>query len=285
MTSISHSAKQTFLRCPNEYYLKYVERLDGKETPKPLRMGSAFSVALEKWNAYEVNNWYNEFYEKHPKLAMLLHVEQATTEIMAEAYMHVYKKHEREIEIPEHVIGTLPFRGYIDGLIEPGVLVEDKLKSMWTQVDEDVLPLDDQVTGYIAMYSMMSGISPDDITMLYRVTKRPALRQRKTEEVGQFIERIRADVSGRPEHYFMEIPQRRSLKDIANWWEDTRKTARMIEAESCLPVEDAWPKNHTSCKRFNSLCPFWKICSAKDDIELESVLELDYIVRPDMETQ
>ena len=58
--SLSHSRRSTFRRCRRLYYLQYVQGLQLKETPAPLRMGSIYSDGLETQDPEVVQREYAE---------------------------------------------------------------------------------------------------------------------------------------------------------------------------------------------------------------------------------
>lgn len=242
-------------------------------------MGSAFSDALEHWSVDAVDHWYAQYLDENPDDRFSLENEPGTTRAMAAAYIKTYAQHEREIAIPSILIGGCSFSGYIDGKLDANTLIEDKFKSMWTPVHEKVLGKDDQVTGYFATYCNQEGLDPEDIKLLYRITKKPGIKQKKTETPEMYFERLYLDVLDRPEFYFIEIEQTRSLKDVSEWWNNTRKIAGQIEASTLADPDEAWPENYTSCVRFNSLCDFWELCSSRDDTELDAVIHDTYQVR------
>lgn len=277
--SISHTAKTTFQRCEREYFLKYIAKLTPVETAKPLRMGSAFSDALEDWDEAAVDSWYEQYYDAVPGSQFKMGNEPDVVRIMAESYIARYVRHERELEIPAHEIGICSFRGFIDGRLDSGVLIEDKLKGMWMPADETALLKDDQVTGYVSMYANMTGSDPDDLEMEYRVTKKPQLRQKKTETEAEFLVRLRDTVLSEPEKYHLSFPLTRSLSDVSEWWENTRLVADRIEALSGKTDEKDWATNFSACKRYGSLCDMWNICSARDSLELEAVLGDQYKIK------
>lgn len=244
-------------------------------------MGSAFSDALEAWDSSAVDHTYAQFFDDDPDLMFTIGNEVDIVRALATAYIDRYDRHEREWEIPEQMIGACSFVGYIDGVVEPGVLVEDKLKGMWTPADETALALDDQVTGYIAMYCMLTGHDPDDVTVLYRVTKKPGIKQRQGETPEAYISRLAGDLVTRPEFYFKEFELSRTLTEVSGWWSMTRKVAAQIEQQAGMDPDEAWPESFGACKRFGSLCDFWEICSARDDTELDAVMNTIYQVRED----
>lgn len=276
--SVSHSAKKTYLTCPQKYYLKYGHCLEPTHLSKPLRMGSAFSLALEMWSEDAAEEWYEGYWTDLPEARFYQEVEQKIVTIMARHYMLRYDKHERELEIPEHMIGEGRYAGFIDGRIDPTTLVEDKFKGQWTEKDVEMLKLDDQTIGYVAMYSLNAGVDPASIVVKYRPTRRPGLRQGKetktkpAESDTDFLIRIEQDVIARPEHYFYEEDVRVTDDMIIDWWESTRGTAQLMAHSK---ANDIWPRNTGACQQYGGFCEMWKICSARGELELSAVLD-DY---------
>ena len=268
--SISHTAKSTYLACPRRYWLKYSKRLEPKLEPKPLRMGSAFSRALEVWNVSGAVAWYDEYWTEHPaeKFAGQT-LERDIVVLMARLYMEQYKDHKRELRVPDRDIGGCNFSGYIDGELASGVIVEDKFKGQWTATDIEALKQDDQSLGYVDSYSRILGCRPSEVVVEYRVTRKPGLRQRKDETDSEFLTRIEQDVRARPDHYFMVESIEFTDAQVREWLEDTEEVAAMIVTSDNA---GSWPKNRASCKSFGGLCPYWRICSATSEDEVEGAL-------------
>ena len=176
------------------------------------------------------------------------------------------------------MIGEAEFRGFIDGRIDQITLVEDKTKSQWTDLDVEMLKLDDQTIGYVALYSLNAGIDPCSVVVKYRPTRKPALRQGKetktkaAESDTDFLIRIEQDIVARPDHYFNEEDVRVTDDMIIDWWKSARGTAQLM---SHSKANDIWPRNTGACKQFGSMCEMWKICSARNELELSAVLD-DY---------
>jgi hypothetical protein len=275
--SISHTAKTTFMQCPRKYWYRYTKRLEQKLTPKPFRMGSAFSRGLEEWSPSAALDWYEDYWTEHPAERFAgQKLESQVVRLMVEAYRVRYDPTDREIELNEITIGHGTFRGYIDGVKSSLVLIEDKFKSQWTPADEAALELDDQLAGYAHAYAAQYDCDIDDLLVQYRVTRKPALRQRKDEMDEAFLARIRADVFSRMDHYFKEIPVPMSKQNVDVWLEDTGFTSMLMHQ---CETFNQWPMNRSSCKSYGSLCSFFALCSARDELEAEAVLQDNYIVR------
>jgi hypothetical protein len=109
----------------------------------------------------------------------------------------------------------------------------------------------------------------------YNIIRRPALRQRQTEDLVDFMNRITEDVKSRPEFYFqrIEVPYDRLelslhekaldalINDFHNWWKGTSPHYPSYE-----------------CSQLWGACDFTKGCRGEE-------LRLHYRVRPRMFTE
>lgn len=234
-------------------------------------MGKAFSSALEVWDTAPIV----EFYQQIPMhlRGEEMDYEERTVIKLAGLYLNHYEQHEREIELPGMNLNGAKFEGYIDGRLDYTNLVEDKLKGQWTDNNAEALKTDDQVTTYIAMYSLHTGIKPEELTLHYRVTRKPALRLKKGESYYDLGDRMEADIDKRPEHYLIEVDPSytsRTSYEVQEWWDDTRQVAKDIVADVAAGV---WPKSPGSCMQYGGLCSMWDICTAKSDEEASLVID------------
>lgn len=273
--SLSYTKKSTFLKCPRLYYYQYELGLEPRDLPKPLRMGSAFSLALEHNNPLKVVEYYKDHYFSHEGYSSdSMLYEEAVVYALASQYINKYKHEEelvkRELEFkPIEFSAGYIFRGYIDGWLDKReILIENKLKSFFTDTDVEHLQIDDQITGYVAAMSKQLDIDPESILVDYRVTIKPALRKKKGESVYDFKTRTIADIRSRPDHYQRSFPTTRTKDQVDEWLRESNQSAMMIDEATSKKF---WPKNTSSCKIFN-LCEFFPLCSAKTEAEVEGVL-------------
>ena len=107
------------------------------------------------------------------------------------------------------------------------------------------------------------------------MVRKPGLRIRKTETDEQFLERCKADILERPDHYFIFVDTaytKRTKEQIKEWWEDTYDVAASMRASL---ADKSWRKNTGSCKQFGSLCDYFAICSANSS-EVKAVMNQEY---------
>lgn len=234
-------------------------------------MGSAFSDGLEEWTTDAVGKWYRQYWNKNEgEMYKGQTLERDIVKLLARYYMQVYEQHEREIEIPKQLIGMCSFSGYIDGRIDHTTLVEDKLKNQWTAKDIEALRMDDQVIGYVAMYCKMNDLQPEDVKVLYRVTRKPALRRAKNETEVDYLIRIEQDIIKRMDWYFNEHEVNVTSEQVDEWWEDNMTIAHTLNS---YRSKERWPKNTKSCKEYGRLCDMWELCTARTEVELDAALD------------
>lgn len=198
-------------------------------------------------------------------------LEPGIVEILASKYLEIYPQREAaEIEVGPIRFGDFTFTGFIDGLHDPLTLIEDKLKSQWSDNDIDTLQHDDQVMGYVYAYWMKTGCNPEDVVVKYRVTRKPLLRQKKGETDTVFLQRIKTDVDAHPEKYFKEYELSFTKEQIDDWVNNHAMVAKMI---SICVENDMWPKNTSACIQFFSKCEMYELCHAKSDEEAMSALD------------
>lgn len=99
-------------------------------------------------------------------------------------------------------------RGKMDGAFRDRknrrALFETKTKS---RMDEgnlvDILPFEMQINTYVSALWHLDGKAPRKV--LYNVIRRPGLRQKQSESIGEFIDRITEDIKLRPDWYFVRM--------------------------------------------------------------------------------
>lgn len=287
--SISHSARSTLFKCPRLYFLKYVQGLSLDETiSKPLRMGSAFSDALEYKNTNVVKNYYNEliFDESNPRLQEEMSDESLVVATLYDEYAKLYGEgDERELEFGPIDIAGWRWNGFIDGVDanDETVLIENKLKGRWSPQDiEYVNKLDDQVTGYFSAYSKLTGISADDLTMQYRVTLKPGIRRKKAtktkpaETPREYTARLKQDILTRPNHYNQVEVVTRTQEQVNEWDSELEAAVEYLEF---MKEQGEYPRNTSGCNLYGR-CDMFDLCAAKDTDELEKAME-KYVERED----
>lgn len=289
-TSLSHSRRTSFRRCRRLYWYQYVAGLRTKELPAPLRMGSIYSDGLEAADPEVVRVAYNDLilealHEGTPHLAERYLDEMAVVFPMVETYLaHVgLADVEREVEFVGVSEQGLQDNGRLDGLdVDAGeaLIVENKLKSRWSNAEILGLNWDDQVTSYIFNVCAMLDTTPDGVRVRYEVAKKPALRQTQKETREAFRLRVSADIRSRPDFYHWVSPEpiTRTQDQLDDWLIGFQRLAMDIRHEEQLEAsgdEHSWPKNPNACSDYGG-CSFAKVCWAGSTEETLRVIETDF---------
>lgn len=271
---LSHSRIATLKACRRRYFNQYVLGLQPRQDPQPLRMGQAFTQALERWNLDPIEPSYKPWLDmakNQSEIAGLNH-EMFIVETMASGYMKLYvqpMRREVAFKFPLDVEG-FAIRGSMDGW-NPTEVQEDKLrKPPWKDVAE-ALSLDDQITGMLwaerRLRAEEMGVEPATLPVLpmdYRITVKPQLRRNwQKESETAFRRRIVADVADRQDYYYRRYRETRTPQQLDEHWDELNYFARAIQYEE---QQGVWPKNPQACEAFGG-CPFIKLCNGKEQAD------------------
>lgn len=274
--SLSHTSRTSFNTCKRKWYFQYVEGLRPKYKSQPLRMGTVFSDCLEAADPEVANERYNEMLlnidgSSHSSFVDDLAWERAVVYELAKTYLEDNPPMLREIPF-ERQVGEGIEKGYIDGLIvhtdDTVTIIENKLKSRWTQADEKALATDAQVTQYVAAVMRMAGehgipedITPDRISVRYDVTVKPGIRVKKGETPEAYQSRLLGDIQSRRSHYHRSFHTSRTQEQL-----DEQEVLIESDARHMAAEEKFFPTYH-ACNLYG-LCEFHGICSAKDESDV-----------------
>lgn len=268
LLSLSHTRRQVLAQCPSRWHLEYLWGGTGLETVKGpgLRMGGAFSDALEQWDTKAAHAYYVQLFGEEFTEEQL--IELAVIQALAEGYFERYARpNMREVQFSFPIPGTgYHDNGRIDGLeLKPCVVIEDKLLASVYLVD-GTLGTNQQIT---AMLNAASRMGYDPTGCKFRVTQKPRKRRMKRdpETAVQYVEWLRNDISRNPDKYYFEFWQERTTEQFAHFEATLVQTARILDT---YKVNDLWPLHGDRCKDFGG-CPFQGVCSGQ--ISQEHILD------------
>lgn len=274
---LSHSSISTFLGCNAKYDFHYGQRLAPAVTARPLASGSAFAHALEHANPQagydliaEEREALAEEYGGNPWIVIPskqdAELEGAIVRAAAAGYLKRFGAHgqTREVELRVRIRNPAPGGRYsqthdlvvrVDGLDLKGrVLIEDKFSG---KVDANLpqrVRIDRQIT--IGCYAVWRATGVLVENVLFRVTKKPSIRQTQKESFEEYVARLEADYVERDDFYYHEFAARRTLDDFLRlevelWrWSESVRQAR---------ASGVWPRNTDHC-RFTG-CTFLAPCA------------------------
>jgi len=233
---ITHSMMDTFLTCPHQCYLQYIEGWRSNKFSYALEFGDLFHTMLEKVSEEKTPEAViNEWSHKHKKqsyysdqineIATCMDICLATFN----KYQPYWAEQDKEIEwvSKEHTftvlspVGNIRMRGKIDGVFNLGDslwLFETKTKGAFNGLDiQTQLYRDSQTLFY--SYAAERIYERPVQGILYNVIRRSLLKQGKTETGRKFLERITTDINKRPSHYFHRYRVKLNKEDLKRFRE------------------------------------------------------------------
>ena len=276
---ITQKEEQTFSRCEKRHDWRYNKRLVPFEEHPALTMGSAFHAGVETGSieaALEVMRGPGPVWIAWEQDAHM--VREAVVTAMVGGALSRWKnwpsKQEVQFDIPIRHPDTgnaskkHRFSGVFDGVWEgdhpdhPGEIVLGEWKTA-AVVNRDYmqrLEIDFQVSTYLWAASCLYGRPVRK--MVYRVAKKPTIKQRKGESVEGYAERVKADYLERDYHYFFEELVTRTDEQLEDW----RQQAWAIHKRILQVKSGSVPaiKNTQACL-MRGRCPYFDLCIGEVD--------------------
>lgn len=280
-THLSHTQVGTFLACQQKYAYHYERNLRPAVTKKSLQLGRAFAHALEHGDPDAGSNLLRadaateaEAAAGNPWIVLPttqdLQVSETIVREAARCYLQRYGTHNstREVELRARIRNpqaggryshTHDLLARIDAVTEDWLdLYEDKLVGQIPRASfRQKVRLDRQVSIGTYLIWRTTGVLVERIH--YRMTLKPAIRQRKSETHDEFLARIAVEYAERPDHYLAEeIAVRdhddflRLERELWRWAEQIRESRR----------DGTWPRNVGSCSEYGG-CQFLALCSGE----------------------
>lgn len=267
--SLSHSSLNTQLACHQRYAYEYVDKIEPIVRSAGLRLGGAFSKALETGDPADgVAKLSGEATILTQEDQDKLTIDCAIVTGAATAYLAAYGRREKRefgyrVRLRNPHTGaysrTFDLEGYADGLTEGWELIEDKFVGKIDKVAIRRLKLDRQLA--LECYGIWRATGQEITDVSYRFTRKPSIKQRKGETVDEFAERVEADYKERPEFYLIEEPIERTADDLVRieaelWqWAQQRRDAARARI---------FPRNSSHCHDYGG-CPFLPLCVGDPD--------------------
>ena len=270
---ITQSEMTAFGRCEERHNNRYNRRLvpfvehpalrDGKAVHAGLQYGSAERAVVELRGPDRMwSLWEGEGFAKR----------EATISAMVTGALNMWdiwpETHELEFDVPllnpktKRPSRKHSLHGVFDGVWGgthprfPGEVVLGEWKTA-SQVGRDYiqrLEIDFQVSTYCWAASRLFGTPVRKV--VYRVIKKPTIRQKQTEEVEEYIDRVKEDYLQRQDHYFTEVVVERTDEQLQGWMVQAWETHRRI-----LSIRKGAPaiRSTQSCLS-RGRCPYFDLC-------------------------
>lgn len=283
LESFSYTRRQTLQQCPRLFHLRYNVGVQPALLAKPLRMGSAYSDALEHADVSKVNDYYLKLIVDYPSgMREELVEEAAVVEGLATTYlaMRSEEKWTREVEFGPLVLPHgLADNGRFDGYSPEGhaydtnvdiILLENKCKGRWGDVEKRMLEQDEQCTSYIANASIKYGVKAERIKLLYDVAVKPSYRRGKKGH-AEFVAHIKSDLAARGADQHHRSIVTRTTAQCEEYLEEMRNQAefKQVHQEKAL-----WPQHRFACGNYGG-CEMIDICYASKD-EVSEIIRTKY---------
>jgi hypothetical protein len=275
---LSHSKIGTMLACERRYELHYEERLQLIRGRPALDLGRAFHEAIEKGDpeygaqTYSKDRIASSQEEQDKILVNEQIIRSAATLYLtkwgtADAPEVPYRIRLRNPETGRPSV-TVDLEGRADGVMlhtgeeEPYIeLVEAKLVGAITNQKVELLKLDRQVTlGSYALWRVM-GVPVRKVR--FRWVRKPSIKQKQTETIGQYLERLEADYEERADDFYAhEETVTRAPADYLRIEQELWEWAERLR--NLRQENKVFPRNTGACSDFGG-CQFIPICVGDPD--------------------
>lgn len=283
MTNVDEGYTQseisTWKSCRYKWFLSYVQRVTPKVTPGYFEDGGAFHDALEdRGNGIEhsyigvkIRNNYKKFIAelKVPLTEDIIanyDKRMAMVQGMFAGYEATYPRDEWEVIECEGEF-RVPFEGtFVRGKRDKKVrisnkiwLVEHKTSSVINSSYVNKLPMDQQTL----TYTWSDWKETNDLVegIVYDVIKKPQIRQKKDESRPEFLERLQAEYTTKPDKYFFRENLRYTKKQLQQFEKNLIKILRLMKSCEDDPKANVY-RNENACDDFGG-CPYKGICLKK----------------------
>lgn len=288
---LSYSQISVFNNCKQEYFYKYIQHLKPVRDGESLIYGKYFhrgmeflyrsgdphvaiQTVMEELQAIDITGWDEERLKELQWVNIVLEAQiMGYYEIF---YLPDMEKGLKVVELEKQY--NIPIknprtrrssRQFTFMFIADGVL-RDKNGGLWMLEYKttsrfgdnyfDRLKFDNQITGNIIGLELMYGEPIKGV--LYRVMKKPSIRQTKKETELEYFKRLSDLFSMEAGNYFVEDIQTRTLKDKVEFLEQLWFTQQDI---ANVRKQSRYTKNTSVCVLRN--CPYLALCAKKDGCE------------------
>lgn len=270
----TNSRLKMYQSCPMKEKLRYRDGLVPITKSEALSLGSAVHKGIETWSVEEAVRYFIDEcpIPKTQEEADKQNITLGTIRSMLTGYFATFapfEEHKPETEFS--FVLTKPrskrkviIAGKIDDIVqlEDGQwLVEYKTASSIDKGYIDRLYVDTQISLYM-LAAQKLGYKPKGI--IYRVLKKPQIRQKKDETVEAYLFRMAADYMARPDFYFYEERLYRTTKDLKQFenelWLETKQADEAAK-------KGHYFKHSTSCSVYGT-CPYMPLCTGEAGAEM-----------------
>jgi hypothetical protein len=271
---LSASQVSTLLACPQKYGFSYEEKLEPIAFRPALSLGKAFQKAIEMADpeAGVRAIWAERSYTSQEQIDQI-EKDAAIVGAASSLYLSLYpdkpnsqKEYGYRVQLRNPWTGaysrTFDLLGFADELAEEDgqlVLIENKFVAQISEVSIRRLPLDRQIS--LAAYGIWRATGREVSKVRYRFTRKPTIRQRKGESLGEYLMRVERDYNDRPDFYAEEQVIYRDQASLARTEAELWEWAEQVRASR---KRHLWPRNTSACTDFGG-CEFLPLCLGDPD--------------------
>ena len=274
---LSASQISTLLACPQKYGFSYDEKLEPIAFRPALSLGKAFQLAIEHNDPEKgAEAIYTERDPRDQDAADQMEKDAAIVRTAARLYLSRYpvtensqKEYEYRVRLRNPWTGaysrTFDLLGFADELAEEDggqlVLIENKFVGQIGELSIRKLPLDRQIS--LAAYGIWRATGRPVTKVRYRFTRKPSIRQKKGESVGEFCMRVERDYNERPDFYTEEQVIYRDQAQLARTEAELWEWAEQVRASR---KRSLYTRNTSACHDFGG-CEFLPLCLGDPDAQ------------------
>lgn len=277
MEILTYSRIKLRKNCPCAEHFRYDKELTLRNKKQPLLLGSAVHKGLETDSIDEALACFNEILPLDQEEQNKLDIAKATCKAMLAGYFKKYgywdKNTVREYEFRLPILNpdtgaksrSYELAGKVDAITKidgQNWLVEYKTASQINANYFERLDLDEQISLYMYAIRRMTAYNP--VGIIYRVLRKPMIKQRKGESLEQFCQRLETDYIERPDFYFFEgkfyrdeIATKQFEREL---WAFTKQ--KLYETNHGIHY-----KNASRCLDFGA-CEYFPLCTNQPDASL-----------------
>lgn len=257
---------KTRMQCPYMEHLRYELEMSPIQRKDALGIGEAVHKGIETRSVEVALSCFDEEFPQNQHAADDLEVKKATVIAMLTGYFEqfpAFEEHSPELEFSLPMISRTGRRsrsqiiaGKIDDIVrmpDGDWVIEYKTASRLDGAYFDRLYVDDQITMYCYAAKRM-GFNP--VGVIYRVIRKPTIRQRNNESIPQYIDRLIQDYRSRPEYYFHERKLYRPQSVLKAFEADLYDKVRTFNRDK---RNDLNYKNTSHCSNYGG-CPYLPLC-------------------------
>lgn len=280
--ALSNSERQCFSQCRRKWYWQFEQRYSPLAEPTPFLVGGAVHEVLAEFyrgSDPDVEEIINAKFDPvvkggggflSPEQLEDVEKQRTMTLGMCQAYLQVYAGDRKkwkvinlkgvpliEAEAKFRVNDRWEMYFTVDMMVEEKGrpwLVEHKTTAAIDAGYVGRLALDEQVSTYMYGANKVWGIRPDGV--IYNVIMKPRIRQKQTEDRGQYLQRVLQLYRESPQEYLLRERVLRSDADLAVFERELGLFTGEIEFAR---ERGYYPKNTNACTG-RGTCPYMALC-------------------------